>query len=145
MVLPRKSAGELMLSSLEYMQNALGERLYMFSTLISASFAAERMTEVAPTAYSTCTSPAASACVWSAPEVISAYFTSMPSSAKAFVKIPSSFSTIEGRFRGEVTWVKVSESREDVSSVVPQPVSAVIARTAAIAMPINLFFICNTS
>ena len=50
MVFPFKLSGVVRDSSLEYMQNAFGERLYMFKTLISAPFAADRITEVAPTA-----------------------------------------------------------------------------------------------
>ena len=103
MVLPFKLSGVVRLSSLEYMQNAFGERLYIFNTLISAPFAADRITEVAPTAYKTCTSPDASACVWSAPEVISAYSVEMPISPKSFSKIPWFFSMIVGTFSGDVT------------------------------------------
>ena len=49
-VLPFKLSGVVRVSSLEYMQNAFGERLYIFNTLISAPFAADRITDVAPTA-----------------------------------------------------------------------------------------------
>ena len=50
MVLPARLSGVVRVSSFVYRQNAPGERLYMSTTLISAPLAAERITELGPTA-----------------------------------------------------------------------------------------------
>ena len=83
--------------------------------MISAPLAAAKTTEVPPTAYKTSMSPDAKACVCSAPDVISAYLTSisLPFLAKVSSKISLSFWIMLGTLSGDVTCVIVNSSNFD--------------------------------
>ena len=70
-VRPARSAGAVGPSGPLTSMNASGDRLYMSTIAMSAPFAAERMTEVAPTANRNWMSPEARAAVCSGPVVSS--------------------------------------------------------------------------